>query len=212
MARPVLDAITRSLADDACARVVRDGVRDVVDFGVCTRRAASRRRCGRGRPPADSLGSVPAGAASHLHVDARRSPGHRHSDCAVVSDGTGVDALSAGDRDPRAGGRLAARIAIRRGVPAVPPHRPSVHSVRGVDMKSLRPALALILVAPLVAEVLPGSAPLSRPGLLPFIVLIYGPGALLIRDVLRRSGRGWIGILLLGAACLCFSQIGIWLI
>ena len=25
-------------------------------------------------------------------------------------------------------------------------------------------------------------------------------GALLIRDVLRRSGRGWIGILLLGAA------------
>jgi len=67
-------------------------------------------------------------------------------------------------------------------------------------MKSLRPALALILVAPLVAEILPGSAPLSRPGLLPFIVLIYGPGALLIRDVLRRSGRGWIGILLLGAA------------
>ncbi|HKD05755.1 MAG TPA: hypothetical protein VKB79_07630 [Bryobacteraceae bacterium] len=67
-------------------------------------------------------------------------------------------------------------------------------------MKSLRPALALILVAPLVAEILPGSAPLSRPGLLPFIVLIYGPGALLIRDVLRRRGRGWIGILLLGAA------------
>src|SRR5499427_351286 len=75
---------------------------------------------------------------------------------------TGVQtcALPIWDRDPRAGGRLAARIAIRRGVPAVPPHRPSVHSVRGVDMKSLRPALALILVAPLVAEILPGSAPL----------------------------------------------------
>jgi hypothetical protein len=62
------------------------------------------------------------------------------------------------------------------------------------------PALTLILIAPLVAEVLPGSAPISRPALLPFIVLIYGPGALLIRDVVRSNGRGWVSILVLGAA------------
>jgi hypothetical protein len=67
-------------------------------------------------------------------------------------------------------------------------------------MRKYLPALALILIAPLVAEVLPGSVPIARPALLPFIVLIYGPGALLIRDVVRGSGRGWIAILLLGAA------------
>jgi len=50
-------------------------------------------------------------------------------------------------------------------------------------------ALVLILVAPLIAEVLPGSAPLSHPGILPFIFLIYGPGALLIRELAVRSGR-----------------------
>ena len=62
------------------------------------------------------------------------------------------------------------------------------------------PAITLILIAPLVAEILPGSAPISRPGLLPFLVLIYGPGALLIRDVVRSRGGGWTSILLLGAA------------
>jgi hypothetical protein len=67
-------------------------------------------------------------------------------------------------------------------------------------MRKLLPALVLILLAPLIAEVLPGSSPLTRPSLLLFIVLIYGPGALLIRELVRRSGRGWPSILLLGAA------------
>ena len=31
-------------------------------------------------------------------------------------------------------------------------------------------------------------------------MLIYGPGVLLIRELVRRSGRGWASILLLGAA------------
>ena len=67
-------------------------------------------------------------------------------------------------------------------------------------MRRLLPALTLILLAPLIAEVLPGSAPLSHPGFLPFILFIYGPAALLIHEVVRRTGRGWPAILLLGAA------------
>lgn len=61
------------------------------------------------------------------------------------------------------------------------------------------PVMVLILLAPLVAEVLPGSTPLTMPGLLLLDLLIYGPGALLIRELVRRRGRGWASILLLGA-------------
>src|SRR5690242_17801914 len=60
--------------------------------------------------------------------------------------------------------------------------------------------LVLIIMAPLIAEVLPGSTPLSMPGLLIMDLLIYGPGALLIRELVRGRGRGWASILLLGAA------------
>jgi len=67
-------------------------------------------------------------------------------------------------------------------------------------MHRILPALVLILLAPLVAEVLPGSAPMTRPGFLPFILVIYGPGALLIRELVRRNGREWPSILLFGAA------------
>lgn len=67
-------------------------------------------------------------------------------------------------------------------------------------MRRILPALVLILMAPLIAEVLPGSAPLSQPSILPFIILIYGPGALLIRELAVRTGRGWPCILMLGAA------------
>ena len=67
-------------------------------------------------------------------------------------------------------------------------------------MRKYLPALSLILIAPLVAEVLPGSAPITHLRVLPFIVLIYGPGALLIRDVIKVRSLGWTSIVLLGAA------------
>jgi len=67
-------------------------------------------------------------------------------------------------------------------------------------MRKHLPALSLVLIAPLVAEVLPGSAPITHPRVLPCIVLIYGPGALLIRDVVRVRSLGCTSILLLGAA------------
>lgn len=66
-------------------------------------------------------------------------------------------------------------------------------------MRRFLPVIVLILMAPLVAELLAGSAPITLPILFPFLLIIYGPGALLIRELVRRSGRGWGSILLLGA-------------
>jgi hypothetical protein len=60
--------------------------------------------------------------------------------------------------------------------------------------------MVLVLTAFVVAELLPGSAPITEPGLWPFLLLIYGPGALLIRELVRRRNRGWESVLLLGAA------------
>ena len=66
--------------------------------------------------------------------------------------------------------------------------------------RGIWPALALFFVAPLVAEFLLGNLPVK---LLPALVVLaplYGGGALLIREVARRTGRGWPSILLLGMA------------
>jgi hypothetical protein len=71
-------------------------------------------------------------------------------------------------------------------------------------MRRHLPAFVLIFMAPLVAELLGGTTPLGQPlvlaFLLPIYLLLYGAGALLIRELVRRSGRGWTSILLLGAA------------
>ena len=67
-------------------------------------------------------------------------------------------------------------------------------------MRRTLPWIVLVLTAFVVAELLPASAPITEPGLWPFLLLIYGPGALLIRESVRRRNRGWESILLLGAA------------
>jgi hypothetical protein len=60
--------------------------------------------------------------------------------------------------------------------------------------------LLLLLTAPLVAEFLLGDVTLaSLPALVLFIPL-YGGGAVLIREVVRRRGRGWPAIVVLAAA------------
>jgi hypothetical protein len=65
----------------------------------------------------------------------------------------------------------------------------------------LGPVLALVILAPVCAEVLPG---FTRITALPFALLpeigIWGCGALLIRDLVRRRGLGWPSLLLLGVA------------
>lgn len=65
-------------------------------------------------------------------------------------------------------------------------------------MRRLLPALVLLVLAPLVAEVLLGNLPLTDPGTLaalPFLALLYGTGAILVREAARRLGRGYPTIL-----------------
>lgn len=66
--------------------------------------------------------------------------------------------------------------------------------------RGIWPALGLFITAPLVAEFLLGNLPIK---LLPALIVLaplYGGGALLIREWVRRTGRGWPSILLLGVA------------
>ncbi|WP_152365991.1 hypothetical protein [Microlunatus speluncae] len=67
-------------------------------------------------------------------------------------------------------------------------------------MKRILPALGLFLLAPLVAEYLLGNVSIVEFGALLFLAPLYGGGALLIREIARRAGRGWPTILLLAAA------------
>lgn len=64
-------------------------------------------------------------------------------------------------------------------------------------------ALTLYLLAPITAEVLTGSTPplsfITLPSLI-FLTALYGSGALLARETVRRRGLGWWSVLLLGAA------------
>jgi len=72
--------------------------------------------------------------------------------------------------------------------------------------RGIWPALALVLTAPLVAEYLLGDLPIK---MLPALILLapmYGGGALLIREVARRTGRGWPTILVLGMAYAIFEE------
>jgi hypothetical protein len=65
-----------------------------------------------------------------------------------------------------------------------------------------RPALLLAVLAPLVAEVSIGNLAFTPAGALAAATAlpIYGGGALLARELVRRTGRGWPSILLLGLA------------
>jgi hypothetical protein len=75
-----------------------------------------------------------------------------------------------------------------------------------VKRRGIWPALGLVFVAPLVAEFLLGNLPIK---LLPALIVLapmYGGGALLIREVVRRTGRGWPSVLLLGMAYGIFEE------
>jgi len=66
--------------------------------------------------------------------------------------------------------------------------------------RGIWPALGLFITAPLVAEFLLGNLPIK---LLPALIVLaplYGGGALLIREWVRGTGRGWPSIILLGLA------------
>lgn len=63
-----------------------------------------------------------------------------------------------------------------------------------------RAALALVVLTPVVAELTLGTTPLAMAWLIVLWLPIYGAGVLLIRELVRRTGGGWAGLLLLGVA------------
>ncbi len=67
-------------------------------------------------------------------------------------------------------------------------------------MRRIAPAVGLFLLAPLVAEFLLGNLPITMIGALVVLAPMYGGGALLIRELVRRTGRGWPTIVLLAVA------------
>lgn len=67
-------------------------------------------------------------------------------------------------------------------------------------MRRVFPAVGLFILSPVVGEMLLGATSIDMVALLPIMALLYGGGALFIREVVRRTGRGWCSILLLGTA------------
>ncbi len=73
--------------------------------------------------------------------------------------------------------------------------------VEGAPMKKgVLPAIGLFFLAPLVAEFLLGNLPIQMLPVILVLAPMYGGGALLIRDLVRRAGRGWPSIVILGLA------------
>ncbi|MGO8934312.1 MAG: hypothetical protein ACLPLZ_08240 [Terracidiphilus sp.] len=66
--------------------------------------------------------------------------------------------------------------------------------------RSILAAVTLFFIAPIVAEYLLGDFPATLLSPLLLLAPLYGGGALLIRELTRRTGRGWPTILLLGVA------------
>ncbi|WP_162463223.1 hypothetical protein [Paenibacillus psychroresistens] len=73
-------------------------------------------------------------------------------------------------------------------------------SLSSAPLQRFAPALGLLLLAPWVGEFLLGVSPLRNILGYPLIVPLYGGGALLIRELVRRTGRSWPSLFLLAAA------------
>jgi len=64
----------------------------------------------------------------------------------------------------------------------------------------LSAVLSLLILSPLIAEYLLGSLPVGMLPILPVMILMYGTGAVLIREIVRRTGKGWPSLILLATA------------
>ncbi|WP_292519449.1 hypothetical protein [Methanoculleus sp.] len=73
------------------------------------------------------------------------------------------------------------------------------HSI-GSFFSRIAPAAILFFLAPLVAEFLLGNLAITMLPALIVLAPMYGGGALLIREVVRRTGRGWPGMIVLALA------------
>ena len=92
---------------------------------------------------------------------------------------------------------LAGRIEGTRWTPVgmAPETRPGSRRAGGAGA-----VVTLLLLAPIVSEVLYGATRISVIFVLIPQIAIWGCGALLIREAVRRWRRGWVGLLLLGVA------------
>ena len=66
--------------------------------------------------------------------------------------------------------------------------------------RRVAPAIGLFFLAPFISEYLLGDFPLTKIGYLLILGPLYGGGALLIREAVRRSRKGWPTILMLAFA------------
>jgi len=67
-------------------------------------------------------------------------------------------------------------------------------------LQRLAPGLSLMILAPLIAELLPGATRLSSAFVFPIEVIIWGGGALIARELTCRRSLGWVGLVLLALA------------
>ena len=67
-------------------------------------------------------------------------------------------------------------------------------------MKQSGPVLTVIFLAPVISEILLGSTRLSILFVLIPQILLWGLGALMIREAVRRAGLDTRGLLLMGGA------------
>ena len=73
----------------------------------------------------------------------------------------------------------------------------------GTPKRGISPALVLFFLSPMTAELLSGSSPPAeffQPFSLLLLCLLYGSGAILIRELALRWRKGWPSIVVLGAA------------
>lgn len=85
-------------------------------------------------------------------------------------------------------------------MPLTEQHAPSLDSRRRERRGSAKSIWTLLLLAPFIAEVLSGATRLSFIFVFVPEVMVWGAGALLAREVVRRWRAGWPSLLLLGLA------------
>jgi len=73
-------------------------------------------------------------------------------------------------------------------------------------LRRVAPALGLFFLAPFVSEYLLGDFPLTKIGYLFILGPMYGGGAILIREVARRMGKGWPTIFVFAFAYAVFEE------
>jgi len=80
--------------------------------------------------------------------------------------------------------------------------------MRKIDILNY-PVIALLILAPLLGEMISGSSPPGeyfQPATFLILTMLYGTGAVVIREIARRWGKGWISILLMGMAYGVFEE------